>query len=68
MVYENRVALFVDILGFREIVNSTLDSSGNDIEDRINDVYKIFKAIRYFLILAKKAALKQEKLHSSQIP
>jgi len=49
MNYENRVALFIDILGFREIVKSTLDNVGNDDKNRIEKVYEIFKAIRYFL-------------------
>jgi hypothetical protein len=49
MPYENRVVLFIDILGFRGIVDSTLDSDGNDIEARINELYEIFNAIRYFL-------------------
>ena len=62
MVYENRVALFVDILGFREIVNSTLDSHGNDIEDRINDVYEIFNAIRYFLDIGRESSSETRKV------
>ena len=60
MNYENRVSLFIDILGFREIVKSTLDNVGNDDKNRIEKVYEIFKAIKTLLRYWNKSAPKDK--------
>lgn len=49
MKYENRVVFFLDIFGFKKFINSTIDSFGNDIDNKIDEVYEIFNAVRYFL-------------------
>jgi hypothetical protein len=49
MEYENRVVFFIDILGFINIVKSTLDSKENCIKENIDEIYEIFDSIRYFL-------------------
>jgi len=49
MKYENRVVFYIDILNFKKIVESTVDSYDNDIEKRIDEVYEMFNTVRYFL-------------------
>ena len=49
MMYENRVTVFLDILGFKEIINGTYDDKGNDIEVNINQIAYIHDIIRKLL-------------------
>jgi hypothetical protein len=38
MRYEKRVVLFLDILGFKDHIDKTIDKEGNDIEDEITKI------------------------------
>lgn len=49
MEYEDRIICFIDILGFKEIINNTIDSNGNTIEERIKILEEAFSRVRYFL-------------------
>jgi len=40
MKYENRIVLFIDILGFRSIIKQTIDQFDNDIENKITSLYE----------------------------
>ncbi|MGP1508585.1 MAG: hypothetical protein ACTTJW_06900 [Sphaerochaeta sp.] len=42
MLYENRAVAFVDILGFKDLINHTFDKNENEIEDntqKLNDFF-----------------------------
>jgi len=45
MNYENRVVCFIDIMGFSELVSSTVDKSGNDNQDNLKRVLRALKRI-----------------------
>ena len=49
MNYENRITVFLDILGFKEIIKETLDKDGNDNLEKINDLNGALEKIREFL-------------------
>lgn len=49
MNYENRIVLFLDILGFKSIINKTVDKE-EDVETAIKSLYNNLNEIRTFLI------------------
>lgn len=49
-MYETRVLAFIDILGFKSIVNLTVDKEGVDIEENIEKIVEAFNIIRRVLI------------------
>ena len=49
MEYEDRIICFIDILGFKDIINSTIDKSGKSDTDKINILEDAFSKVRYFL-------------------
>jgi hypothetical protein len=49
MKYENRITVFLDILGFKNIIDSTIDTQKNDIEVQINLISETFGEIRKLL-------------------
>jgi hypothetical protein len=53
MNYENRIIAFIDILGFRSIIEKTIDQEGNDIREKINDLNDILLLIRDILDIDK---------------
>ncbi|EHH2484536.1 hypothetical protein J7X22_004645 [Vibrio parahaemolyticus] len=46
MKYEHRVVAFIDILGFKALLNDTVDNKGNDDEAAIEAVVSAYEAIR----------------------
>lgn len=46
MKYEQRVVAVIDILGFKALLDGTLDKKGNDNEEAINAVISAYEAIR----------------------
>lgn len=46
MNYQDRVVIFIDILGFKELLNETTDKEGNDNEKGINKLTQAYKSIR----------------------
>lgn len=46
MKYEQRIVAFLDILGFKSLLDETIDKDGNDIEEKINSVISAYQAIR----------------------
>ena len=48
MNYENRVTVFLDILGFKNIINKTLDKDNNDIEEEIDNIKEAIELIRFY--------------------
>ena len=43
MKYEDRIVCFIDILGFKSIINRTVDRDYNDIESEIKESHKKIK-------------------------
>lgn len=41
MTYENRVCCFIDILGFKEHLEATVDQNGNDNEEKIKEISNV---------------------------
>ena len=50
MNYEYRICCFIDILGFKSHIDSTVDGSGNDVEDKIKSVKQIIDIANKILI------------------
>ena len=46
MNYENRIVAFIDILGFKELLDKTVDKEDNDVEEYINAINDAYKIIR----------------------
>ncbi len=46
MNYENRVTVYIDILGFKDILSTTVDKDGKDISENINKIISAYTAIR----------------------
>lgn len=53
MNYENRVVVFIDILGFYAIVRNTLDTNGKDIPDKILALNEVLLLVRNVLDIDK---------------
>ncbi len=66
MKYEDRVVLFVDILGFKNIINSTVNSNGTDNEQQIENVYNTFLSINDLYDINKKDNFIQENVSITQ--
>ena len=45
MLYEDRAVAFVDILGFKDLINQTLDNNGNEIEEKTQKLNAFFEEI-----------------------
>jgi hypothetical protein len=68
MKYENRVVAFIDVLGFRELIGSTILKDGNDNEHEINKIISTYLAIREIWDLdAKSTSLKREVITSKMV-
>lgn len=46
MNYENRITAFIDILGFKDILNKTVNKDDTDNESEIDDLVKAYNSIR----------------------
>lgn len=46
MNYENRVTVYIDILGFKDILSKTVDNDGEDITENIDKIISAYGAIR----------------------
>ena len=46
MKYDQRIVAFIDILGFKSLLDETIDKEGNDNEDKIDAVISAYQAIR----------------------
>lgn len=46
MKYEQRIVAFLDILGFKSILDETVDKKGEDVEEKIDSVVSAYQAIR----------------------
>src|SRR5690606_9220805 len=44
--YQDRVVIFIDILGFKELLNETIDKEGKDNIEGINKLIEAYKSIR----------------------
>lgn len=68
MNYDNRVVAFIDILGFRELVASTVGKEDSDNEMQIDAIVKTYDAIREIWDLdAKSNSLKREVITSKKV-
>lgn len=68
MNYDNRVVAFIDILGFRELVASTVGKEDYDNEDQIENIISTYDAIREIWDLDKKSnSLKREVITSKKV-
>jgi hypothetical protein len=61
MKYEQRVVAFIDILGFKSLLNETVDGKGNDQEEKIDTVISAYEAIRDIWNLDEKSELYDTK-------
>lgn len=55
MKYEQRIVAFIDILGFKALLDDTTDNKGNDDEEAINKLISAYEAIRDIWDLDKKS-------------
>ena len=55
MKYEQRIVVFIDILGFKALLDETVDKNGNDNESKIDAVISAYNAIREIWDLDKKS-------------
>ena len=46
MTYENRVTVFIDILGFKELLSKTVSKKNIDDESKIDEIIAAYKTIR----------------------
>jgi len=46
MKYENRVTVYIDILGFKDMLSQTVNENGEDIPEKIDKIISAYKAIR----------------------
>lgn len=46
MNYQERIVLFIDILGFKDLLNDTVDKEGNEIQSGIDKVTEAYDSIR----------------------
>lgn len=46
MNYQDRVVIFIDILGFKELLNETTDKEGNDNTEGISNLVEAYNSIR----------------------
>ena len=56
--YENRVVLFLDILGFKSIIDKTCNSSGEDIPENINELYNVLNSMTEDFVINEKRTSK----------
>lgn len=57
MKYEQRIVAFIDILGFRSILDKTIDNNDIDNEEKIDSIISAYQAIRDVWDLDKKSEL-----------
>ena len=62
MKYEDRIVCFIDVLGFKNIINKTLDKEGNDIESEIELINKALSLGLEILDLDDKYKLAKSKI------
>lgn len=46
MNYENRVTVFIDILGFKDMLSKTTGQKGKDDSEKIEEIFSAYKTIR----------------------
>lgn len=66
MLYEQRIVAFIDILGFKSLLNDTIDKNGNDDEEAINMVISAYNAIRDIWDLDKKSIYLDTKSYDTK--
>jgi hypothetical protein len=47
--YEDRIVVFLDILGFKEVINETVRLDGSDNTSEIQNLIDAFNSMRYFV-------------------
>lgn len=52
--YQDRVVCFIDILGFKQHINDTIDKNGDDDEKKISAIADAFEIIRTYLEMDEK--------------
>jgi hypothetical protein len=66
MNYEQRVVAFIDILGFKAILDETIDKNGDDNIEKINDVISAYESIRDIWDLDDKPDIIEKKSNDSK--
>jgi hypothetical protein len=66
MNYENRIVAFIDILGFRALLDETVAKDGTDDPKRIDDVIHAYTSIREIWDLDKKSETHRLSTYSSK--
>lgn len=62
MNYEDRIVCFIDILGFKEIINNTIDKDGEDISPNIDILENAFQRIRFSLDINSSNQISKSKI------
>ncbi|HNP68766.1 MAG TPA: hypothetical protein PKH16_12740 [Aequorivita sp.] len=62
MKYEDRIVCFIDILGFKTIINGTVDREDNDIESEIKLIHEILSLGLELLDIEDKYKLAKSKI------
>lgn len=66
MKYEQRIVAYLDILGFKSLLDETVDKDGNDIESKIDSVVSAYQAIRDVWDLDNSSGLAEYKKADSK--
>ena len=66
MNYEQRIVAFIDILGFRALLDETISKDGADISSRIDEVVRAYESIREIWDLDKKSESLSPSTYSSK--
>lgn len=66
MNYEQRIVAFIDILGFRALLDETVSKDGKDLPNRIDEVINAYESIREIWDLDKKSETINLKTYSSK--
>jgi hypothetical protein len=66
MKYEDRIVVFIDILGFKAIIRNTLDENGNEIESRVEKLNNALLIVREMLDMDKPAKVYSQSKRVTQ--
>jgi hypothetical protein len=66
MKYENRIVAYIDILGFRALLDETVAKDGTDDQKRIDEVIRAYTSIREIWDLDEKSAALSASTYNSK--
>ena len=66
MRYEQRVVAFIDILGFKSLLNDTIGKDGNDNSDKIDEIISAYDSIREIWSVEQTAKYSDKKISATK--